>query len=616
VPQPVSPVVPQDPGSLTYEPYFGLREKPFSLSADPRFFFRNSSHGATFDALHEGIRRREGILVLTGEVGTGKTTVCRAVLQALDRKTFAAFVPDPFLSREDLLKTLLVDFGVVSMDDVRAGRLRGASRTDLSYPLYEFLTSLQPLQAFAVVMIDEAQNLATALLEEIRILSDLENRQKLLEVVLVGQPELQSHLATPFMRQLGQRVSTRCDLPPLARGDVRPYITHRLTIAGDNGTIELTDAAIELVCAASRGIPRVINLVCDRALSYAARCRTMKVDAEHITWAVDELKLPAARSSREWDRAGPSLESFPPERPEAPAEREPRETQPLRRETQPPRRETQLQPRESQPQPRDEGVLPTADPIVLVPGPTTAGPSIAVRDRLPDSDLGEVFHRRVAEAPTPVLPMGVKVDLAATRRRRTRLLALALVTAVVAPTTALVAWYRMSPVPQEQTDVYVPPQPMAPRQASPQPPVATVNPPPARDDSSLDPGIKKTGATPAAPGAPVKSASPAGDHEPARSKNPVPGHTGVTKFVLQMATFQNPARAARSLQEFRDAGYHAYTVEVSLRDGERAIAVLVGPYAELGPAERDLAGARQIPGYGGGRIVQVGSPAPSTKPPS
>jgi type II secretory pathway predicted ATPase ExeA len=161
---PVSDVVPQDPGSLTYEPYFGLREKPFSLSADPRFFFRNPSHGATFDALLEGIRRREGILVLTGEVGTGKTTVCRSVLQALDRKTFAAFVPDPFLSREDLLKTLLVDFGVVSMDDVRAGRLRGASRTDLSYPLYEFLTSLQPLQAFAVVMIDEAQNLPTELL--------------------------------------------------------------------------------------------------------------------------------------------------------------------------------------------------------------------------------------------------------------------------------------------------------------------------------------------------------------------------------------------------------------------------------------------------------------------
>jgi type II secretory pathway predicted ATPase ExeA/cell division septation protein DedD len=597
VPQPVSDAIPQDPGSLTYEPYFGLREKPFSLSADPRFFFRNSSHGATFDALHEGIRRREGILVLTGEVGTGKTTVCRAVLQALDRKTFAAFVPDPFLSREDLLKTLLVDFGVVSMDDVRAGRLRGATRTDLSYPLYEFLTSLQPLQAFAVVMIDEAQNLPTALLEEIRILSDLENRQKLLEVVLVGQPELQSHLATPFMRQLGQRVSTRCDLPPLARADVRPYISHRLTIAGDNGTIQFTDAAIDLVCAASRGIPRVINLVCDRALSHAARCKTMKVDAEQITWAVDDLKLPAARSSREWDRPGPSLESFPAERPEAPAEREPRQ---------------------AQPQPHGEGMLATADPIAPVPsGLTTAGTSLDLPDTLFRSEVEEALSRDVPEP--PVWQGGVKVDLAPARRRRTRLLAVALVAAVLAPTTALVAWYRMSSPPAEQTDLYVPPRPMAPRQASSAAPEAAVTPVPAvtlpaHDASPSNPGPKQTDAPPSAPVAAATIASPARDHEAAKFKNPPPGQPEVTKFVLQMATFQNPARAARSLQEFRAAGYHAYTVEVSLRDGERAIAVLVGPYADLGPAERDLAGARQIPGYGGGRIVQVGPTAVPAKP--
>ena len=122
----VSDAAPQDPGALTYEPFFGLREKPFSLASDPRFFCRHSSHGAAFDELAGGIRRREGILVLTGEVGTGKTTLCRAVLQSLDQKTFAAYVPDPFLSREELLKTLLVDFGVVSVDEVRSDRLRGA----------------------------------------------------------------------------------------------------------------------------------------------------------------------------------------------------------------------------------------------------------------------------------------------------------------------------------------------------------------------------------------------------------------------------------------------------------------------------------------------------------
>jgi general secretion pathway protein A len=163
--------------SLTYEPFYGLREKPFSLSADPRFLYKSPAHAPAFDALLMGIRRREGLIVLTGEIGTGKTTLCRSVLQHLDRRTFAAFVPDPFVSREDLLKTLLVDFGVISISDLTRGRFNGASRSELSYPLYEFLDSLMPLQAFAVLVIDETQNLSLPLLEEIRILSELERRE-------------------------------------------------------------------------------------------------------------------------------------------------------------------------------------------------------------------------------------------------------------------------------------------------------------------------------------------------------------------------------------------------------------------------------------------------------
>src|SRR5215470_5121080 len=291
-----SDVSAQDPGSLTYEPHFGLREKPFSLSSDPRFFYRQSSHGASFDTLAAGIRRREGILALMGEVGTGKTTLCRAVLQALDRRTFAAFVPDPFLSREDLLKTLLVDFGVVSVDEIRSGRLKGATRTDLSYPLYDFLASLQPLKAFAVVMIDEAHNLATDLLEEIRILSDLEkNHEKLLEVMLIGQPELQDRLASTEMRQLAQRVSLRCELVPLAPDEVKAYISHRLTIAGNDGRVEFTEQAFECVATASAGIPRVVNLICDRALLKAAWSGTSIVNAEHVVWAATELHMPTSR---------------------------------------------------------------------------------------------------------------------------------------------------------------------------------------------------------------------------------------------------------------------------------------------------------------------------------
>ena len=146
------------------------------------------------------------------------------MLQHLDRRTFASFVADPFVSREDLLKTLLVDFGVISIGDLTRGRFSGASRSDLSYPLYEFLDSLVPLQAFAVVVIDEAQNLSLPLLEEIRILSELERREKLLQVVLVGQPELRSNLRLPEMRQVDQRVSVRCELTPLDAAGVAGYV--------------------------------------------------------------------------------------------------------------------------------------------------------------------------------------------------------------------------------------------------------------------------------------------------------------------------------------------------------------------------------------------------------
>ena len=155
-------------GTLTYEPHYGLKAKPFSLSTDPRALYKSPAHGAVLDDLLSGIRRREGIVVLTGEMGTGKTTLCRAALYQLDRKTFTTFVPDPLLSREDLLRMLLVDFGEVSVDDLRRGRLTGASRPDLSYQLYEFLTSLESVDAFAVLVIDEAQHLAQPLLEEIR----------------------------------------------------------------------------------------------------------------------------------------------------------------------------------------------------------------------------------------------------------------------------------------------------------------------------------------------------------------------------------------------------------------------------------------------------------------
>jgi general secretion pathway protein A len=278
------------PALLTYESYYGLREKPFSLSTDPKFLYKSAAHAGTFEDLLLAIRRREGLIVLTGDIGTGKTTLCKAVLEQLDRKTFTTFVPDPFVTREALLKMLLLDFGVMSIDDLKSGRMTGASHPDLSYPLYDFLKSLVPLQAFAVLIIDEAQNLSASLLEEIRILSDLESPDKLLQVVLVGQLELRARLKQPEMRQLDQRVSARCSLEPLSREGVAGYISHRLRVAGGaNDRVQFSSNAIDAVFRVAGGTPRVVNLICDRALYLGHLARKSVIDLEMVAQAVDDL---------------------------------------------------------------------------------------------------------------------------------------------------------------------------------------------------------------------------------------------------------------------------------------------------------------------------------------
>lgn len=283
-------------GALTYEPYYGLKAKPFSLSTDPRTLYTSSAHRAIIDDLLAGIRRREGIVVLTGDMGTGKTTLCRAALYQLDRKTFTTFVPDPSLSREDLLRMLLVDFGEVSVDDLRRGRLAGSSRPDLSYQLYEFLTSLESVDAFAVLVIDEAQHLAQPLLDEIRALADLEAGRRLLQVVLVGQPELQMRLKQFQMRQIDQRVTMRCELRPLSKQEVAGYVAHRLaTVGGTSERIAFASAAIDLIHAASNGVPRLVNIICDRALSRAHLARLAVIEQAVVAGAIGELQLTSSQ---------------------------------------------------------------------------------------------------------------------------------------------------------------------------------------------------------------------------------------------------------------------------------------------------------------------------------
>lgn len=283
-------------GTLTYEPYYGLRAKPFSLSTDPRALYKSSSHAAVYEDLLAAIRRREGVIVLTGEMGTGKTTLCRAALYQLDRKTFTTFVPDPDLSREDLLRMLLVGFGEVSVHDLKQGRLKGTPRAELGCQLYDFLISLESVDAFAALVIDEAQNLSGPLLDEIRALSEMEAGRRLLQIVLVGQPELRARLKMPDMQQIAQHVTSVRELRPLTREGVDGYVSHRLAFAGGaRDRVEFAPQALDLVFAASAGLPRLVNRICDRALFNGYVDRSAQIGQVHVARALQELELTPPR---------------------------------------------------------------------------------------------------------------------------------------------------------------------------------------------------------------------------------------------------------------------------------------------------------------------------------
>jgi len=279
-------------GVLTYEPYYGLKAKPFSLTTDPRTLYKSSSHAPVFEDLLGAIRRREGLIVLTGDMGTGKTTLCRAAIYQLDQKTFTTFVPDPYLSREDLLRMLLVGFGEVSIHDLKQGRLKGAPRADLGIQLYTFLTSLESVDAFATLVIDEAQNLSAPLLDEIRALSEMEAGRRLLQIVLVGQPELRSRLRAPEMQKIAQRVTTVCELRPLNREGVGGYVAHRLAaVGGARDRVEFSSQALDLVFSGSAGIARLVNRICDRALLYGYLERTPQIGETHVGRALHDLEI-------------------------------------------------------------------------------------------------------------------------------------------------------------------------------------------------------------------------------------------------------------------------------------------------------------------------------------
>jgi len=275
-----------------YEDYYGFVQPPFSLTPDPRFLYRSESHDLALQQVWQAIRRKEGFIVLTGDIGTGKTTLCRTLLEQFDETTFTALVLNPFLSVEELLREVLMSFGVVSKDAMKTGRLSTASKHELTRTLHDFLLSLVPLHGSAVLIIDEAQHLSTEVLEEIRVLSNLEtNDQKLLQIVIVGQLNLLDVLHKAELRQLDQRISIRCSLKALTREEVEAYVTHRLWVARGATAVTFTPKAFDLVHALSGGVPRMINLLCDRSLMAACDKQTSRITEEHIVHAAAQLGL-------------------------------------------------------------------------------------------------------------------------------------------------------------------------------------------------------------------------------------------------------------------------------------------------------------------------------------
>ena len=290
-----------------YEDYFGFVQPPFSLTPDPRFLYRSESHDVALQQVWQAIRRKEGFIVLTGDIGTGKTTLCRTLLEQFDQTTFTALILNPFLSVEELLREVLISFGVVSKEALKTGRLATASKHELVRTLHDFLLSLVPLHGSAVLIIDEAQHLSTDVLEEIRVLSNLEtNDQKLLQIVIVGQLNLLDVLHKAELRQLDQRISIRCSLKALTREEVEAYVTHRLWVARGSTSVTFTPKAFDLVHAMSGGVPRMINLVCDRALMVGCEKQTSRITEEHVVASAAQLGLEVPKNKIKGERATPA----------------------------------------------------------------------------------------------------------------------------------------------------------------------------------------------------------------------------------------------------------------------------------------------------------------------
>jgi general secretion pathway protein A len=265
-----------------YLEYYGLKDPPFDLAPNPRFLFFSAKHREAFNHLLYGIRERKGFVQLTGEIGAGKTTTCRAMLRELGDRFSTALILNPALEPDQLLRAIAMEFGLAA---------KNLDRLETLSLLNQFLIDLVFKGRDAVLIIDEAQTLGLDLLEQIRLLSNLEtDDRKLIQIVLMGQPELRDRLEDPKLRQLRQRITVRFHLRPLKRFELWPYIQHRLSVAGSRGEPTFTIGALWRINRYAKGIPRLVNAVCDKALLAGFVHRKRQIDHHLAGLAIRELE--------------------------------------------------------------------------------------------------------------------------------------------------------------------------------------------------------------------------------------------------------------------------------------------------------------------------------------
>ncbi|MBU0769598.1 MAG: AAA family ATPase, partial [Proteobacteria bacterium] len=264
-----------------YKNFFGFNERPFKLVPNPAYLFLSKSHEEALAHLTYAVIQGEGFMEITGEVGTGKTTLCRTFLEHLNNDTKAAYIFNPNLNSVELLKAINDEFNIPSDAD---------NTKDLIDTLNAFLIEQKTQGKNTILLIDEAQNLTNEVLEQLRLLSNLETaKHKLLHIILVGQPELNEKLNSHELRQLRQRISLSCRLIPLSFKDVRNYIQHRINVASGKPGIQFDDAAYRSIYNYSQGIPRLINIVCDRALLTAFGLDQKEITQKIVRASIKEL---------------------------------------------------------------------------------------------------------------------------------------------------------------------------------------------------------------------------------------------------------------------------------------------------------------------------------------